>query len=173
MRGRVLPSYLKDHRLPRTVDWRGKGFEHLGADAADTPYVDRFIMDCALEILEKEEPVLLIIGLVSSNITGHAYTPDSPEVEDAMLTIDREIGRLIQKLKDMDRFDDTLIVITSDHGMTTRPFGVDILKELNRGHDDDVMKNILHLYSGDVGGIYMEDTSPPAIHRPIRIYFPP
>lgn len=168
MRGRVFPCYLKDLRLPKTVDWRGKGFKHLGADAADTPYVDRFIMECALKILEKEEPVLLIIGLVSSNITGHAYTPDSPEVEDAMLTIDQEIGRLIEKLKDMDRFDDTLIVITSDHGMTARPFGIDILKELNRRHYDDVMKNILHLYSGDVGGIYMEDTSPPAIDRTIR-----
>ena len=79
------------------MDWKGKGFEHLGADAADTSHVDRFIMECALEILEKEEPVLLIIGLVSSNITAHAHTPDSPEVEDAMLTIDQEIGRLIER----------------------------------------------------------------------------
>ena len=166
--GRELPFYLKDLRLPRTVDWKGEGFEHPGADAADTPDVDRFIMECALEILEKEEPVLLIIGLVSSNITGHAYTPDSPEVEDAMLTIDQEIGRLIEKLKTMGRFDDTLIVISSDHGMTFRPFGVDLLKELKRRNYDDVLDNILYLYSGDVGGVYMEDISPSTIDRTIR-----
>jgi len=168
IRGHELPSYLKDLRLSRTVDWKGKGFEHLGADAADTSYVDRFIMECALEILEKEEPILLIIGLVSSNITAHAYTPDSPEVEDAMLTIDQEIGRLIEKLKDMGRFDDTLIVMSSDHGMTVKPFGVDLLKELKRRHYDDVVENIEHLYSGEVGGVYLEDISPPTIDRTVR-----
>ena len=117
-------------RAPRIVDWKGKGFEHREADAADTSHIDRFIMDGALEILEKDEPVLLIIGLVSSNIAAHAHTPDSPEIEDAMMTIDQEIGRLIEKLKDMDRFDDTLIVMSSDHGMTVKPFGIDLLKEL-------------------------------------------
>ncbi len=166
--GRELPSYLKDLRLPRTVDWKGKGFEHPGADAADTSHVDRFIMECALEILEKEEPVLLIIGLVSSNITAHAHTPDSPEVEDAMLAIDQEIGRLIEKLKTMGRFDDTLIVMSSDHGMTVRPFGVDLLKELKARDYEDVLNNILYLYSGDVGGVYIEDISPPTIDRTIR-----
>lgn len=168
IRGRELPVYLKDLRLPRTVDWRSAGFEHLGADAADTPYVDRFIMEGALELLEKEEPVLLIIGLVSANITAHAYTPDSPEVEDAMLTIDREIGRLIDKLKDMGRFDDTLIVMTGDHGMTVRPFGVDLLKELKERHYEDVVENILFFSSGDVGGVYLKDASAPAIDRTIR-----
>ncbi len=168
MRGRQLPSYLKALRLPRTVDWKGRGFEHPGADAADTPYVDRFIMECALNILEKEEPALLIIGLVSSNITAHAHTPDSAEVEDAMLTIDREVGRLIEKLKSMGRFDDTLIVICSDHGMTVRPYGVDLLKELKRRHDDDIVDNILYLYSGDVGGLYLEDISPAIIEKTIR-----
>ncbi len=168
MRGRVLPTYLKDLRLPKTVDWKGKSFEHPGADAADTSYVDSFIMEGALELLEKEEPVLLIIGLVSSNITGHAYTPDSPEVEDAMLTIDQEIGRLIEKLKDMGRFDDTLIVMSSDHGMTVKPFGVDLMKELKIKHYDDIVENILFLYSGEVGGVYLEDISPPTIDRTIR-----
>lgn len=167
LRGRELPAYLKDLHLPRTVDWKGKGFVHPGADAADTSYVDRFIMECALEILEKEEPALLIIGLVSSNITAHAYTPDSPEVEDAMLTIDQEIGRLIQKLKDMGRLDDTLIVMSSDHGMTVKPSGVDLLKELAKRHYDDVVANIMHLYSGEVGGVYLEDVRPSTIERTI------
>jgi len=168
IRGRELPSYLKDFRLPRTVDWKGKGFEHLGADAADTSYVDRFIMECAIKILEEEEPILLIIGLVSSNITAHAYTPNSCEVEDAMLSIDQEIGRLIEKLKNMGRFDDTLIVVCSDHGMTIRPYGVDLLKELRKKHYDDIVDNILYLYSGDVGGVYLEDISPFIIDKTIK-----
>jgi len=168
IRGRELPTYLKELRLPKTVDWEEKGFAHPAMDAADTPYVDRFIMECALKILENEKPTLLIIGLVSANITAHAYAPDSPEVEDAMLTIDHEIGRLIEKLKDMGRLDDTLIVLASDHGMSLRPFGVDLIKELKRRHYDDVVENIMHLYAGDVGGLYLEDTSPPTIDRTIR-----
>ena len=169
MRGRELPSYLRELRLPRIVDWKGEGFEHLGADAADTSYVDRFIMEGALKLLESEEPALLIIGLVSSNITAHAYTPDSPEVEDAMKTIDQEVGRLVGKLKDMGRFDDTLLVMSSDHGMTVRPFGVDLLGELKRRGYEDIVENILYLYSGDVGGVYIDDTSPSAINKTIRV----
>jgi hypothetical protein len=52
--------------------------------------------------------------------------------------------------------------------MTIRPYGIDLFKGLKAGGYDDVLNNVLHLYSGDVGGVYMHDVSPLIIDKTIR-----
>ncbi|MCX7918076.1 MAG: alkaline phosphatase family protein [bacterium] len=49
---------------------------------------------------------------------GHTYGPFSPEMRNAVLEVDTELGKLIQFLKKEKRYDKTLIVISSDHGMS-------------------------------------------------------
>jgi len=48
--------------------------------------------------------------------TGHAYGPDSPEMQHDIVAIDAAIGRLVHAL-DVRGLHDTNIVIVSDHGM--------------------------------------------------------
>ena len=49
---------------------------------------------------------------------GHKHGPQSPEVQRAVLDIDRAIGRLVASLKEQGLFDQTLLTFNSDHGMS-------------------------------------------------------
>lgn len=160
-----LPPYLQDNIQVRYVDWESKTFSHSAIDVADTALIDEFIMDSALKILENERPELFCIGLVSTNITAHFYGLTSGELEDAVRIIDRQIGKLVEKLKEMGWLEDTLIVIASDHGMNDRPIGIDVITLLNeRGHGD-IVDNVAYFASGATGGFYLNDTRPTMIEK--------
>jgi predicted AlkP superfamily pyrophosphatase or phosphodiesterase len=156
---RSLLPYLKNIKQVRSVDWEGKTFKHTAVDVADTSLIDEFIMDSALEVLENERPDLFFIGLVSTNITAHAYGIHSAELEDSVETIDTQIGKLVGKLNEMGWFDDTLIVIAADHGMSERPIGVDVITSLKKAGKRDIVKNIVSLSSGGTAGFYLDHTS--------------
>jgi predicted AlkP superfamily pyrophosphatase or phosphodiesterase len=49
---------------------------------------------------------------------GHQHGPRSPEVKAAVLAIDAAVGRLVEGLKALGIFDETLIAFTADHGMS-------------------------------------------------------
>lgn len=162
-----LPSYLKDVKQARVVDWEGKTFKHSGVDVADTSLIDGFIMDSALKILENEKPELLFIGLVSANIVAHTYGMDTGEIEDSVEFTDAQIGKLVEKLKEMGWFKDTLIVVAADHGMSERPIGVDVITSLKKKGHNDIVDNVLNLSSGGTGGFYLSDTSSLMIEKTI------
>ena len=134
---------------------------------ADTSLIDEFIMDSALEVLENERPDLFFIGLVSTNITAHAYGIHSAELEDSVELIDTQIGKLVGKLNEMGWFDDTLIVIAADHGMNERPIGVDVITSLKETGGSDIVKNIVSLSSGGTGGFYLDHTSSSMVEKTI------
>ncbi len=162
-----LPPYLKNIKQVRNLNWDGKTFKHTAVDVADTSLIDEFIMDSALKVLENENPDLMLIGLVSTNITAHAYGIHSAELEDSVEVIDTQIGRLVGKLKEMGWFEDTLIVIASDHGMTERPIGVDVITSLKKMGQSDIVENIVNLSSGGTGGFYLDDTSSSVVDKTI------
>lgn len=49
---------------------------------------------------------------------GHRYGPRSEEVKSAVLEIDRAVGRLVDELRKRGIFERTLLVFSSDHGMS-------------------------------------------------------
>lgn len=153
-----LPAYLKNKIQERYVDWEGKTFSRSAIDVADTALIDVFIMDSALKILENEKPDLLCIGLVSTNITAHFYGIQSSELEDAVTVIDTQVGKLTEKLKEMGWYEDTLIVIASDHGMNDRPTGIDVMTLLKESGHNDIYNNISYFSAGATGGFYLKDT---------------
>ncbi len=160
-----LPPYLKDKIQERYVNWEGKTFSHSAIDVADTSLIDDFIMDSALKILENEKPDLFFIGLVSTNITAHLYGIQSGELEDAVKVIDNQIGKLKEKLQEMGWFEETLIVIASDHGMNDRPTGIDVMTLLREEEHSDIYNNISYFASGATGGIYLKDTSTEMVEK--------
>jgi len=160
-----LPAYLRDKKQARIVDWVGKTFKHHAVDVADTALIDLFIMDNALKILHNEKPDLFFIGLVSTNITAHLYGITSGELENAVEIIDIQIGKLVEKLKEMGWFDDTLIVIVSDHGMNDRPIGIDVITLLKKAGHSDVVDNVIDFSPGATGGFYLNDTTSSMVEK--------
>lgn len=168
--GRALPSYVADLRLPRIVDWDGPGFHHAKENAANTPFMDRFVMEGALKILENERPKLLFVGLVSPNIVGHAHMTESIELSESCKVVDELLGILISCIKEMGWFDDTLLILTADHGMADKPFSIDLIGELKRKGREDLVENIAHIYKvPSVGGLYLRDASQSLIDETIEV----
>jgi predicted AlkP superfamily pyrophosphatase or phosphodiesterase len=162
---RQVPAYLAGVRIPRRCDWIADGVEHLDQDIADVPAIDSHIMDAALHVLDAEEPDLFFVTLVCVNIVGHMYGTDSPEVRAAVEETDRQIGRLLDHLQTRGWLDDTLIVVASDHGMTNRPNGIDVLAELDAA--PAVASNVAHYLPGASGGLYLRDTTPAALRSAV------
>jgi predicted AlkP superfamily pyrophosphatase or phosphodiesterase len=161
----TLPAYLKNNIQERYINWEGKTFSHSAIDVADTALIDVFIMDSALKILENEKPDLFCIGLVSTNITAHFYGIHSGELEDAVKVIDAQLGKLTGKLKEMGWYEETLIVIASDHGMNDRPTGIDVMTLLKESGHSDIYDNISYFSSGATGGFYLKDTSSEMVEK--------
>jgi predicted AlkP superfamily pyrophosphatase or phosphodiesterase len=52
------------------------------------------------------------------DVAGHSYGPDSLQVDEAMVTVDAALGRLVAGLRQRNLFDTTNLIILSDHGMS-------------------------------------------------------
>lgn len=92
-----------------------------------TPFAHRMLFDFAQHVLVTEDlgrrkgtPDLFIISISSTDYVGHYYGPDSMEVADSMVRLDRDLAHFLDMLE--RRFGDRVVVaLTSDHGVTPNP----------------------------------------------------
>ena len=162
------PDFIDDLSLPRYVDWVGDGFKLVKYETAMAPCIDDFITDAALRVMKHQKPNVLCIGLVSPNIVAHYHPLDSSQMRDSARTIDANIGRLVEGLKETGLEEETLVIITADHGMTKVEGRIDITYELRSKGCDDVEKNITYILGGGTGGLYLKSTSNDSVDKAIE-----
>jgi hypothetical protein len=93
-----------------------------------SPYGNGLVISMAERIIETEKPLLLYVGLSSSDYVGHAYGPDSFEAADSVVRTDRDVAGFIEYL-DKKYGDRYTIALTSDHGVQSIP---EVAKALGR-----------------------------------------
>jgi predicted AlkP superfamily pyrophosphatase or phosphodiesterase len=71
-----------------------------------------------LDLPAAERPSLLTLYFNDVDAAGHAYGPDSPQVQSAVQKLDNMLGRLRRGLEERRIANDVNIVVTSDHGMS-------------------------------------------------------
>ncbi len=64
---------------------------------------------------------LLVASLSTTDAVGHAYGPDSRELHDQVLRVDRWLGWFLDSLAALVPRDRTLLALTGDHGVTSFP----------------------------------------------------
>src|SRR3989475_10829269 len=64
---------------------------------------------------------LLSVSLSTTDYVGHAFGPDSREIHDQVLRLDRSLGLFLQQLLVRYGSGNVLIVLTADHGVTPFP----------------------------------------------------
>ena len=64
---------------------------------------------------------LLAVSLSTTDYVGHAYGPDSREIHDQVVRLDRSLGSFLQQLFVRYGSANVLIVLTADHGVTPFP----------------------------------------------------
>ena len=74
--------------------------------------------DAIIDFLENKNAHFVGAIYGSTDQAGHRHGPDSPEVREAVMGIDRAVGRLVAYLKAKGIFEETLITFNSDHGMS-------------------------------------------------------
>ena len=96
---------------------------------ADNARVDQVLAWMDLPQAERPQLTTLYFDIVDTQ--GHRFGPDAPETAEALRTVDASIGRLVEGLKALGLYDNTVLVIVSDHGMAaTSPDRVTVLDDL-------------------------------------------
>ncbi len=132
---------LPDSAYPEADDVAIEGagrdnvFPHLlSADSAQvttqlrgTPFLDGIVLDFALDGLQAvglgrgPRTDVLSISLSSTDAIGHRFGPDSREMHDQILRLDRALGGFLDSLYRLRAPESVLVVLTADHGIGTIP----------------------------------------------------
>jgi len=87
------------------------------------PQAEEHFMTLAIDLLRENDFYFVTVYNPVPDHMGHQYGHSSPEYREAIEDADYHIGRLVENLKELGVYEDTLIVITPDHGMTGRSHG--------------------------------------------------
>lgn len=81
---------------------------------------DSWTVDFALQLFAKEKPEILLLNLALCDDIGHTHGANLGKEQMAGIinNVDRQLGRIIEAYKQAGVYDNTIFVITSDHGMS-------------------------------------------------------
>ncbi len=118
--GRTFP-----HQLTGNLDKPGPAFY---STFLQTPMANDFLVDFVKAAVQAEGlgirdgTDLLAVSFSANDLIGHAYGPESHEVQDATLRVDRNIADLLDFLeKHVGGKDNLVVVFTADHGAVPIP----------------------------------------------------
>ncbi|WP_054588207.1 alkaline phosphatase family protein [Sphingopyxis macrogoltabida] len=83
-------------------------------------FYDQVTVDAAIDLIDSQKlgrstgTDLLAVGLSATDMVGHAYGTQGPEMCDQMARVDEEVGRLLKRIGDLRI--PVLVALTADHG---------------------------------------------------------
>ena len=79
---------------------------------------DAAVGDKTLGMLDKygKKPFFFFVHFAEVDHSGHQHGEKSKEYDDAIISNDAQLGRLVAKLKELGVYDNTWIYVTADHG---------------------------------------------------------
>ena len=122
-----------------------------------------------LDLPTVERPTFLALYFSDVDDAGHHFSPDSPETKNAVLKVDREIGRLIAGLKARGIFKQVNLIVVSDHGMATADLNNAIL--LDEIFDTNLAEKII--WTPEIVGIFPKAGQETEIYRTLKRKLPP
>lgn len=115
--------------FPRRVDGGASAPNARYYSAFDhSPRNNEMVVEFARELIERENlgaddgaPDLLTIGFSQPDTMGHAFGPDSHEVMDTYIRLDRTLAEFLTFLDQRFGAGNYVVVLTSDHGVAPAP----------------------------------------------------
>ncbi|MDB5090203.1 MAG: alkaline phosphatase [Mucilaginibacter sp.] len=96
-----------------------------GGDAGDD-----FCVDTAVRIIKKEKPFFTFIHVSEPDGVGHNIGHRTPSYYDTLQKVDVRIGKIVQAVKDAGIENETIIIVTADHGGINKGHGGKSLDEI-------------------------------------------
>jgi hypothetical protein len=123
---RVTPGLQRRVEETDRADGAADG-KWLGHDvgAKETPAWIAYQTDVVLRLLRHGEfgadsvPDLLMVNFKMTDVVGHFYTMDSPEMAENLAAQDAALGDIVHGLESMHR--DFVLILSADHGHTPAP----------------------------------------------------
>lgn len=127
--------------FPQETDFEGLGraFPHVLSDKSGkpspgfytgftaTPFATDYTLQLARTAIESEQlgadeyPDILGVSITATDIAGHAFGPDSHEVEDMIARLDGQLAGFLNYLDARFKKGEVVIALTADHGATPLP----------------------------------------------------
>jgi predicted AlkP superfamily pyrophosphatase or phosphodiesterase len=153
--GRIAGLEVDVSYVKNDVNYRWLGAVQYQPGSED-PLGDIRVMETSIQIFVENRPTLMFVLLPMVDVAGHIYGHRSEEYLQAIEKADQAIGMLVDSLKELEIYDDTLLVIVSDHGMTgtshgSRDSGDMTIPLIMRGPEVPV---------GDLGDVLITDVAP-------------
>lgn len=133
----LLPdsAYSEPDSVPIESNGINFMFPHVESSSPDTaarllgdfPWMDELTLDfamtgvSALNLGTGPQTDLLSISLSTTDAIGHRYGPDSREIHDQILRLDRALGAFLDSLYKIRNQSDIVVALTADHGLTPFP----------------------------------------------------
>ncbi len=100
-----------------------------------------------------QRPTIYTLYFSDVDDAGHRFSPDSDENKQAVLTVDRNLKRLVEGLKKRKIDKKVNLIITSDHGMATvKPENSIVMDDF---YDEETLERIL--WTGEIVQIFPKD----------------
>lgn len=121
----------------------------------DGDIIDSWVMRALLEVIKQDDPDFLFVNLAWTDVFGH----NSGGIGDYSIMIKRQLAELdnlfmyfFTELRAMGEYDNTLFIITSDHGMETVEKVIDVRAYL----EDNGIGSYVHPEGGS-GFIFLDN----------------
>ena len=117
-------------------NWDGIGFVHATNEVDHVKYFaeggaeerdDRIVED-GLKQMKEHDVKLAFLYQHLPDVYGHKYGWGTPEYTNACVHLDKNIGRVVKGLEELNLRDDTVIVLMADHGGLGKKHGMDVLE---------------------------------------------
>ncbi len=109
------------HRLPSTPDAAAREVkEYPVMDSLTLAFALNGVTALALGASQRRTD-LLAVSLSATDAVGHRYGPDSREIHDQLLRLDRYLGQFLDSLFTLRDPSRVIVVVTADHGVAPYP----------------------------------------------------
>ena len=79
------------------------------------PELDEFVTAIAVDTIKTKQPDLLAVHLVDLDSMRHEYGVLSDQAKEAVIRMDRHLGQIIDAMKEMNIYEDTVLAVMGDH----------------------------------------------------------
>ena len=98
--------------------------ENLGVDTLWTNYNDKALLDASLDYIAEEKPEFFFVVFNDVDAAGHANNWATDAYYEVLTKVDGYVGQVYDAVEKAGMMDDTLFIITSDHGGWTNGHAV-------------------------------------------------
>jgi predicted AlkP superfamily pyrophosphatase or phosphodiesterase len=115
------------HGIEHVIDSLAFDYHEQATDFGNHP---EKLGEMAVDYILAKKPNLGLFVYDNPDGAGHRYGHDSPEYYTCLTQLDAYIGKIIDAVKEAGMYDDTIFIVTSDHGGINKGHGGKSLMEI-------------------------------------------